>query len=182
MKCSSPLSLLLRRGIAAALVLLPLSARQAAGGSLSREELEILGKSLAFVQPKPSGDATVAIVYAAGDPGSLQDARAIAAAIGDGLVASGAVLRPKLVEIAALNAVEFALVIVARDANGESVMRAAQTRHVLCVTGDLAAVRAGTCTMAIQSEQRVGILLNNQAARGAGLAFTTAFRMMVQEQ
>jgi hypothetical protein len=182
MKCFPSLSPMMRRGIAVAIALLVLLPRQAAAASLSPEELGILGKSLSFLQPAPAGEAIVAIVYAAGDPGSQQDARAIAAAIGDGLVARGAVFRPKLVDVAALASVEFALIVVAANANDEAVMRAAQRRHVLCVTADREAVHAGTCIMAIRSEPRVGILLNSQAARGAGIAFATAFRMMVQEQ
>jgi hypothetical protein len=178
MKHFPPLSPMVRRGMAVAIALLVLLPRQAAPASLSAEELGILSKSLSFLQPTPAGEATVAIVYAAGDPSSQQDARAI----GDGLIARGAVFRPKLVDVASLASAEFSLIVVAANANDEAVMRATQRRHVLCVTGDQAAVRAGTCIMAIRSEPRVGILLNSQAARGAGIAFATAFRMMVQEQ
>jgi hypothetical protein len=176
---SSPVA---RRGIAVLMIALLLSARPVAAASLSRVELDILSKSLTFLQPKPIGDVTVAIVYADGNAGSRQDAQAIADAIGGGLIAGGAVLRPKLVDVAALSTAEFALVIVAAGANDEAVMRAARRYHALCVTGDLAAVRAGTCVMAIRSEDRVEILLNSQAAQGAGIAFAIAFRMMVQEQ
>jgi hypothetical protein len=171
-----------RHALALALLLGSLSATAASAGSLSPEDVHILGKSLAFMQPRPTGVDTVAVVYDAQNTDSLADAGLIAAAIGSGLVTAEAVLRPRIVDSASLGSAEFALAIVATGANGEAVMQAIRPRHVLCVTGDVAAVQAGTCIMAIHSAGRVEILINHQAAESAGVTFATAFRMMVREQ
>lgn len=170
-----------QRVIAVASVLLAFAGTPAAAQSLSHEELSILTRSLTLLQPSLHGEGTVAIVYAADNPASYADARAIAAAIGDALRPGDAVLRPKLVDVATIDTAAFDLLIVAQGANGEAVLRTAQQHHALCVTGDVSAVRNGICILAIHADPRVEILLNYQAARSAGVTFATAFRMMVQE-
>jgi hypothetical protein len=175
------LSTVVRQGRFVAVAVGCLATQPAAAASLSPEELRILGKSLVFLQPRLTGEGTVAVVYDAANPKSHEDAEAISASIGSGLVAGGAVLRPRLVDSAALGAADFALVIVAAGANSESVIQVVRSRHALCVTGDVPAVQGGTCIMAIRSADRVEVLLNHRAAEGAGIGFATAFRMMVQE-
>jgi hypothetical protein len=149
--------------------------------SLSQQDLQVLGNALAFVQPRPVGGGSVAVVYAGRNSPSHQDAEAILAVIGKGLTAGGVVLTPRLVDADELAATEFSLVIVAAGANGEAVTRAARAQRSLCVTADQAAVTQGVCTMAIRSTGRVEILLNHQAALASGIGFATAFRMMVHE-
>jgi hypothetical protein len=90
-------------------------------------------------------------------------------------------LTPLVVESTVLATSRFSLVISATGAASAPVIEASRAQHALCVTADLAAVRAGTCTMAIHSDGRVEIYINRQAANGAGLTFATAFRIMVHE-
>jgi hypothetical protein len=149
--------------------------------SLPPLELQILAKALAFLDPPLAGEAVVAIVYAAGNPDSRRDADALAAEIGSSLRIGEATLTPTVVDSAALATSRFSLVIVATGAASARVLEAARAQHALCVTADLAAVRAGTCTMAIHSNGRVEIYINREAANGAGLTFATAFRIMVHE-
>jgi hypothetical protein len=167
--------------LTATLTLIAFAVHPAGAASLSPDELQILGKSVGFLQPPLRSDGTIAIVYAAADAKSRQDAEAIFAPLERGVVAAGAFRRPRLVEAGSLAAADFDLIIVAAGANSEAVMRVARERHTLCVTGDIASVRAGICVMAIRSAQRVEVLFNHQAAKDAGIAFANAFRMMVQE-
>jgi len=92
------------------------------------------------------------------------------------------VLTPRVVESTALAGSRFALVITAQGAASAVVIEAARAQHALCVTADLAAVRTGTCSMAIHSDPRVEIFINHEAVSQAGLSFATAFRIMVHEQ
>ena len=170
-----------RRYPAVVLGLVAVLARPVWAASLSPQDLQIIARALAFVQPPPSGGGMVAIVYAGRDNGSYQDAEAILAAIGDNMTASGTMLRPKLVEANELNGIPFSLVIVAAGANSEVISGAIRARHALCVTADQEAVRQGLCTMAIRSAVKVDILLNSRAALASGINFATAFRMMVGE-
>jgi hypothetical protein len=166
-------------GIAAAALLELVPSSLAA--SLSRQELQVLGTALTFIQPKPAGDGTLAVVYSAANSASRQDADAIMAEIGGRLNVSGAVLTPRLVEAGALASTDFSLVIVAAGANSDVVRDAVRAHHVLCVTADQAAVQDGDCMMAVRPGPHVEIFLNYQAARQAGVGVATAFRMMVRE-
>jgi hypothetical protein len=168
-------------GLVAAGCLIGLLVRPGMAASLSPQDLQVLGSTLAFVQPPPSGEGVVAIVYAGHDSASYQDAAAIAAMIGRGLTVGGGALTPRLVDARQLGAADFKLVIVAEGANGDAVQEAVRAHRALCVTGDRAAVQAGFCAMAIRSTGRVEILINHQAAQASGIGFATAFRMMVHE-
>ncbi|HMD23998.1 MAG TPA: hypothetical protein VKH61_07840 [Streptosporangiaceae bacterium] len=171
---------MLNRFLAAGLVAW-LATAPSRAASLPPADIPILGKALAFLNPPLAGDSVVAIVYQAGDPASRRDADALAAEIGGSLHIGGAVLTPRVVASAALADGRFTLVIAALGAASTAVLDAARAQHALCVTADLAAVQAGTCTMAIQSDRRVEIFVNRAAASQAGLTFATAFRIMVHE-
>ncbi len=167
--------------ILSAILLASLAAPAGWAASLPPSEIQILGKALTFLDPPLAGDLVVAIVYQAGNPDSRRDAESLAAEIGTSLHIGEAVLTPRVVASTALAGSRFALVITALGAASAAVIEAARTQHALCVTADLAAVQAGTCTMAIRSDRRVEIFVNREAANQAGLAFATAFRIMVHE-
>ncbi len=167
-------------GAALACVACLLGGVPAAAASLSPQELQTLGGAIAFMQPPPGGGA-IAVVYAAGDPASRQDAEAIAGEFGNGLKTNGALLPAKVVEAAALAGGGFALAIAASGANGPPLGAAVRAAHLLCVTAELAAVQAGFCTMAISTDLRVQIVVNHAAAATCGVGFAAAFRMMIHE-
>ena len=141
----------------------------------------MLGKALGFVQPMPAGAATIAVVYAGGNPVSRADAEQIAAEIGDGFQVGSTVLKPVVIDSAALAGIAPAVIVTAIGANGDAVEHASRAGHALCVTSELAAVQSGRCIMTIRSDPRVEIVLNAEAARAAGISFPIAFHMMVRE-
>jgi len=169
------------RRLPAAMAIAVLTATVGHADSLPPQELQILARALVFLDPPLTGEAVVAIVYAGRDADSRRDAEALAAEVGSSLRIGGATLTPIVVDTAALASIRFSLVIMATGADSALVSEAASAQHALCVTADLAAVRAGTCTMAIQSDRRVEIFINREAAIRAGLTFATAFRIMVHE-
>ncbi|MGA3402762.1 MAG: hypothetical protein ABSC95_26430 [Acetobacteraceae bacterium] len=168
-------------GLAVLLLLAGAEPRAAMAASLSPQEVQVLGKALGFVQLPPDGATTVAVVYASGNAGSRADAEQIAAEIGDGVRVGSIILKPQVIDVAALASIEPAVIVSAADANGDAVMRASRARHALCVTAELAAVQSGSCIMTIRSNPRVEIVLNAEAARAAGVVFPIAFHMMVRE-
>ena len=98
-------------GLALLLLLAGADPRAALAASLSPAEVQVLGKTLAFVQPLPSGATTIAVVYARGDAASLTDAGQIAAAIGDGVRVGNVVLNPQVVDLAALATIDAAVIV-----------------------------------------------------------------------
>lgn len=149
--------------------------------SLQPQDVQILAKALGFLDPPVLPSALLAIVYTPGDAASYGDAEALAQQIGAGLQTQQGMLHPVLIASTALATRSFGLLIAASGAASEAVIAAARAQRVLCVTGDLAAVHAGTCTMAIRSGRKVEIFINRDVATRSGLRFATAFRMMVHE-
>lgn len=163
------------------LALLPASTPADAGvASVTAADLSVLSHALVFREP-PSPDGVLAIAYTAGDSDSKQDALAIAAEVGAGLVTRRGVLRPLVVDTDSLAEHRFAVVIQAAGAAGPALAHAWRTQHALCVTTDFVTVRKGECIIGIRTKPRVQIVLNEQAARAADVHFATAFLMMINE-
>jgi len=152
----------------------------AAAATLSAEELQTIGRAITFMQSPPAGGA-VAVVYSSDDPKSRPDADAIAAEIGSGLQVGNVLLPAREVEAGALAQGGFAIAIAASGANGPPLGAAVRAARILCVTADLGAVQAGTCTMGISTRPRVEIVLNHAAAAASDITFVAAFRMMIHE-
>lgn len=161
-------------------VVLSAGVSAASAASLSAQDVQIIGRAVAFMQPPP-GSGAVAVVYSAADPASRRDAEAIASAIGDGITIDGTRRPGRLVEADALRSGQFAIAIAAAGANGPLLGAAVRAAHVLCVTADLAAVQAGFCAMAVSTGLRVQIVLNHAAAAASDVTFAPAFRMMIRE-
>jgi hypothetical protein len=170
-----------RVAIAAALVLVCAVPRSTRAASVSAKDLQLLGRTLVFLQPGLPRDGVIAIAYVLGDAASRQDADAIAAALGDGLRVGDAFLWPRVLDTASLPGATFSVVIAAAGAAGPRLAAAVREARALCVTTDLAAVQAGFCTMAIATEPRVSIVINHELLAAAGIGFAPAFRMMIKE-
>jgi hypothetical protein len=155
-------------------------AQEAVAGTLSAQELQIIGHAITFLQPPPAG-GSVAVVYAAGDAASRRDADAIAAELGSGLPVGNVLLPVKEVEAGMLRQGGFAVAIAAAGADGPLLSAAVRAARILCVTADQAAVQAGFCTMGISTRPRVEIVLNHAAAAASDITFAAAFRMMIDE-
>lgn len=56
-----------------------------------------------------------------------------------------------------------------------------KSRKLPCLSTDLDQVRAGNCTVGLQSAPRVEILLNTGLATASNVAFASVFRMMIKE-
>ena len=132
--------------------------RPAAAQSVSERDLQVLARAVGFMRPELPAEATAAIAFNTNDPSSRRDAEAIANRFGGGLRSGGVLLRPRLVPRGNLAAEPFSVVIAASGANGPEVQAATRAAHALCVTSDLSAVRAGLCTMSIQSGPRVEVV------------------------
>jgi hypothetical protein len=151
-----------------------------AAASLTARDLQLLGQALAFLQPPPS-TGSIAVVFAHDNAASRRDAEAIVALLGDGLRAGGKLLPPMLRDTASLTDGGFSVLIAAEGASGPAVVAASRANHTLCVTGDIQAVQAARCTMAIRSQPRVEAMISHAAAVAAGIEFIAAFRLMVRE-
>jgi hypothetical protein len=171
-----------RVALVSALCLMLVVPARSWAADMTAKDVQIAAKAIGFLQPAPSGDVTVAIVYPAGDAAGKQAAEVIAGYFGSGLKAHGATLTPKVVDTTALGSGSgYVAVIVVDAASGDAAMRAAQAQHIPCITSDLAAVQAGHCTVGISTAGKIDIVVNRALAAAAGFSFGAAFLMLVRE-
>ena len=156
-------------------------AKSVLAASFSPADLRLLSRVIAFLQPPLTPGAFVAIAYMPGNGASRLDAEAIAASLGDSIKAGTLSLPVRLVDLPSLGMGGFSVVIAAAGTNLPQLGAASHAAHVLCVSRDAEAVRAGNCSMAITSEPKVEILVNHAVTMEAGIDFQTAFRMMIRE-
>jgi hypothetical protein len=145
---------------------------------LTQKEVQILAKTIGFLEPPPSGASIVAIAYDASNPASRADADSIASYFGDGLKAGAAVVTAKVTPVGQLPAGGFIAVVAASGVNLEQVSSATRSLHATCITADTRAVEAGQCVMSVKSDPKVEILINRTAATNSGVTFGSAFLLM----
>ncbi|GBQ23814.1 hypothetical protein AA0472_1227 [Acetobacter estunensis NRIC 0472] len=150
-----------------------------AEGAFNAHDLTILGETLHFIVPPPSGVVKVAIAFNPDMPQSRQEAEQIREAFGGDLSIAGMSLQPSSVSLSVLEATPFA-VVIATEGTGTAVLQhAVVTHHAVCVTGHLSDVTNGTCQIYLTTQPSVDIRLNEAATEAADVHFATAFRIMV---
>ena len=141
-----------------------------------------MGHVLHFQERPPAGAITIAIVYNTTDPRSQTESKALMALLGSGLAVGDLILQPRLVEQAQLATTSGYDAVFATIGVDDAVLAVSLKHHQLpCMTRHLEQVEHGACIVAISSEPRVSIVVNEANAASAGVRFPTAFRMMVRE-
>jgi hypothetical protein len=139
-------------------------------------------RALSFLQPALSGSVTAAIVYQPGNAGSEAEARAIEAALGNGVVIGSLTLKPRRVSASALDGLAGAKVaFVTRAANHRLVASAAAQRSIITISSDPDCAQAGFCVVSISSGSKVQITVSKAACNAAKIKFGAAFLMLVKE-
>jgi hypothetical protein len=166
--------------------LLPMLVRQdmalAVPASPTLQDLQIAGRVLAFQDPRPAPDVTVAIVFDPADPASRQEADALVGLIGPGLTVGDLVLHAVRTEQGQLAGLGTANAVLATAGVNQAVLGSALSRRrIACLTRHPDQVEHGACTVAICTEPSVEIVVNERNAGADGVRFATAFRMMVRE-
>ncbi len=149
---------------------------------VSLQDLQIAGRVLRFIDDHSSKVVSLAVVYDQANARSHDEAVAIGALLGTGLLVGELVLKPLLVSQDELaGAVGYGAIFATAGVNGALLQAATRLHQVPCLTGHLEQVEQGDCTIAIRSMPNVSIVVNGASATSAGVRFATAFRMMVRE-
>lgn len=146
------------------------------------QDMQTAGRVLHFQQRPAVGMTIIAIVYNPADARSHDEAAALAALLGDGLVVGDLMLRPRLIEQADLAAAAAYGAIFTTAAVDQAMLAGnLKQRQIPCLTRHLEQVEHGSCIVAICSQPSVSIIVNTRNAARAGVRFATAFRLMVRE-
>ncbi len=151
---------------------------------VNAKDIQVIGRTLGFMENVPAGTVELGIVFLAGNDASVQEARAIADALGGGLPAGRVVLRPRLVPadaLGGLNAIGALFVVPTAAAAMAATADAARRLGVVLISTDPHCVEAGLCVLAFRSEPTVEVYFSATAAENARVRFTPAFRMLVKQ-
>lgn len=166
------------------LICLLMLAAPAVWAETSERDLQVLARTLGFLDPPRSGTLRVGIVYDPAHAESLRLANRSAALLADpGLRIGSLELRGVLVPAAdaAQAQVDLFLLEAGASAAGAQLPAVLRERRLPCLSTDLEQVRQGHCSIGIQSQPRVEILVNRSLAEASGLSFASVFRMMIRE-
>ncbi|MFL5281805.1 MAG: hypothetical protein ACJ8AW_12630 [Rhodopila sp.] len=146
------------------------------------EELEIIARTLGFLTP-PHGTIDIGLVYPAGSEAGRGEAERIAAAIGSRFVVDDLTLHLRLLTVDEARHAAPPVLLITRAALPQAGTLAAALagQRVLTASTDLASVDARQVVVAVRAHPRIEIIVSQAAAKVAGLQFSAAFRMFVQE-
>jgi hypothetical protein len=151
----------------------------AAAAPMTGKDLQIIAKTLGFLDPAPAG-GVVAVVYT--DAASKADADAVVSSFGSGLASAGGTITAKAADAASLgDGSAYIGIILADGVSSDAANAAAKAHHIPCITANLALVQSGACIVAVQSDPKVSITVNHAAAQAAGVGFASAFAMLIHE-
>ena len=172
-----------RFAFSVALSFAALLATSGAWSQVTEIDFLVAGRTIGFIDSLHPGDLTVGLVYAPGNAQSVQQARELAALMGDGRRVGNFVLKPVLLPIDKLGHDGAGLLFLTQGVGtaAAKVASASRARKIPCITYDLAQVRAGNCTMGVRSEPRIEVLVNSAAAAASGTEFAAVFRMLITE-
>lgn len=154
-----------------------------AWSQVSETDLLVAGRAIGFIDSLRPGTLSVGVVYAPGNAQSEQQARELAALLGDGRRIGSFTLKPVMLPVDRLNSQRVALYFLTDGVGAEAakVGTASRTRKIPCITYDLSQVRAGACTMGVRTHPRIEVLVNHAAAEASGTQFAAVFRMLITE-
>ena len=158
------------------------SVASTAAPSLSSKDVEIICKSLVFLDPPVSG-GTVGVAFAKGNSDSEADALAIVGEFGSGISTTRGTLTAKAVDESSLgDGGSYIAFIAASGVPTDKVMALAKSRKLLCITGDAEMVAHGRCVMSVHSQPSVEVIVNLAQENAIGIKFASAFHMMIKEK
>ncbi len=147
------------------------------------QELQVAGRALGFLESAPSGGVALAVVFDPSIPESVAGKDAAMAALGGGLALGSLTLNPVEVPIGSLAGTSAGALYVTPGmaAHFDAVASRAAAEGIVSIGAELACVEAGACVMGVETQPKVRVVVSQAAASASGIAFKSAFRMMIRE-
>jgi hypothetical protein len=170
------------RALAAILTLAALTAVTPAAFADPAKDLQVAARALAFLDPAPTGNVVIGIVFDPGKPASRAERDALMASIGAGISVGGMTVTGTPIEADKVSAASGVTALyLTTGVDDAAVAAAASAKKLLTISGDKACAQAGQCVMSVVTSPAVEITVNHQAAAAIGANFKAAFRMMIHE-
>jgi hypothetical protein len=151
----------------------------------SEPDFRLIAQSMGFLATPPTGTRELGIVYPDGSAAGKAEAEHLAASMADGLRSGALTLRPLVLSVHEVTAEPHVAALLLTNAalpQAASLAAAITGKGIPTICSDPGAVSAGRVVMAIRTQPRVEIYVSRAAASAAGVEFSTAFRLMIQER
>lgn len=150
---------------------------------LSQRDLQVLSRTLGFLDPPFSGTVKVGVVYDPEKTAGVINANEIMSILGNGLKVGTLNLLPVMVDIqqAGDANVDVLLLTAGNGSHAESLVSVVENRKIPCLTFDMEQVRVGNCMVGLQAQPKVEIVVNRSLAGKSGVSFASIFLMMIKE-
>jgi hypothetical protein len=147
--------------------------------AVTEKDVKVVAKAIGFVEGGPKGAVDVAVVTDGG--ASKADADAFVALAG--AITGDITLKPTIVAPGALASSNAKVAFIPAGLSGSygDIAAASASKKIITVTTDPACVAAQKCAISIVSEPKVDITVSKAAASASGVAFGSAFSMMIKE-
>ena len=151
---------------------------------VTEKDLQVVFRALGFMKSSPGGTLKAAIVHDPGNSASQSEAKQLKSLLKGGYSAKGITLEPVMVKAGNAGDIantDLAFVTTGISGHYDRIKDIGRSNGIFIVSTDKSCVQAGACTMFVQSTPSVQITVNGETADKAGIAFSSAFGMMVDE-
>ncbi len=163
-----------------ALLCLPIV--QASAGSVTMQDMQVVGRAISFVEGPKRQPVALVVVFDRAAPASVREMEAVLEVLRQGAEVGGRSFRAVAVEQTQLGATRPGdAVFSTTGVDQRLLLTFVRQSGMPCFTLDTEQVREGACTVAIRSRPSVNISFSSRNASAAGVSFATAFIMMVRE-
>lgn len=147
-------------------------------------EFEIIGRTLGFLTPPARGTIQIGLVYPTGSAAGRSEAEQIAATLGSQFGVDDLTLRPlpMTVEEAGRSSVPVLLITRLALPAAQALAGALAGKRVITVSTELSSVDANQVVVVVSAHPSIEIFVSRAATKLAGLQFSSAFRMLIQER
>jgi hypothetical protein len=155
----------------------------AMAAELSKRDIEVIARTIKFVEPVIAAKASVAIIFDPSNPESVRQALTIEQALAseDILKLMPVVAQRVPVNNLAINNVRIAFLTTGVEAAAPRINEVTSANGVITVSSDKACAQRGHCVFSVSSEPSVSLWFSRAAASAAGLIFSPALLMLVKK-
>lgn len=162
------------------ITLITAAATSSIAAANDNKDIETIARAIAFIDNWPAGPTHMAIIYDPENAESTAHAKYIqnrAKGVGSKVKLHGKIT--KLSDLANTQAPIIFLTKGTEAAYDRAIQKAIANKGITVSTEDTCLEKG--CVLIVQSQPRVNITINNEAAHLTGAKFATAFRMMVNQ-
>lgn len=164
-------------------VLLASIVTAAAAAEPGPAEFEIIARTLGFLTPPPRGTIEIGLVYPTGSEAGRAEAERIAASLGNQFGVDDLTLRPRPMTVEEAGHANVPVLLITRAAlpQAQSLAATLAGKRVITVSTELTSVDARQIVVVVSAHPSIEIFVSRAATKVAGLQFSSAFRMLIQE-